>query len=66
VVVDGKGWFLAEADSSTWSDHEDDPDLPPLAFATAEEALAAFVRSDALARARAGRHKEALKRLGRG
>jgi hypothetical protein len=66
VVVDGKGWFLAEADSCTWSDHEDDPDLPPLAFPTAEEALAAFVRSDALAHARAGRRKEALKRLGRG
>jgi hypothetical protein len=65
VVADAEGRFLAQVDDGVWSD-EDDPDLPPLVFPTAAEALAAFVRSDSLAHARASRRKEALRRLGRG
>jgi hypothetical protein len=64
VVVDAQGWCLVEVDDGAWAEDKNDPDLTPLVFPTAAEALAAFVRSDSLAHARAGRHQEALKRLG--
>jgi hypothetical protein len=64
VVVDAQGWCLVEVDDGAWAEDKNDPDLTPLVFPSAAEALAAFVRSDSLAHARAGRHQEALKRLG--
>jgi hypothetical protein len=64
IVVDGRGDALADAEGAAWTLDEDE-DVPPLAFATAGEALAALLHAQALETARAERRQLALRALGR-
>ena len=65
VVVDRRGCYLMDVEACVWSAVADDPDMPPRLFSTPAEALVAFLRSEALASARAERHEVALRKLGR-
>ena len=65
MVVDRRGCYLMDVEACVWSAVADDPDMPPRLFSTPAEALVAFLRSEALASARAERHEAALRKLGR-
>ena len=74
IEARGNGWvvvgsffsFLVDPEDAAWVVDEDDEDMPPAVFPTAEAAYRAWERSQEVAAARAKRREEALKRLGRG
>lgn len=65
VVIDSFYGFLLDPDDASWVAGEDDENLPPAIFATAEAAYQAWLRSQVVAEARAKRREEALRRLGK-
>jgi len=65
VVADDFDSFLLDPEEASWLVGDDDEDFPPAIFPTAEAAYRAWQRSQSVEEARAKRHKEALKRLGR-
>ena len=63
VVVDGHLSFLVDPEDASWIVGEDDEDMPPAVFPTAEAAYRAWERSEDVAAARSRRRQQALKRL---
>jgi hypothetical protein len=63
VVVDSFYSFLLDPEDASWAMGEDDEDMPPATFSTAEAAYRAWQRSQAVAESRAKRREDALKRL---
>ena len=65
VIVDQTDSYLADVERAVWVVGDDDGDMPPLHFDTAEAALLAYYRSQRAAELRAKRREEALRRLGK-
>jgi len=65
VIADDTDCYLADAERAIWVVGDDDEDMPPLYFDTAEAALLAYDCSLRAAELRAQRRKEALERLGK-
>ena len=65
VIVDKTDSYLADVERAVWVVGDDDEDMPPLYFGTAEAALLAYDRSQRAAELRAKRREEALRRLGK-
>jgi hypothetical protein len=65
VVVDSFQSYLADPEDASWIVDPDDEDVPLAVFPTPEAAYWAWQRSETVAKARARRREEALKRLGK-
>ena len=62
IVLSG---YLADVERAVWVVGDDDEDMPPLYFDTAEAALLAYYDSQRAVELRAKRRDEALHRLGK-
>ena len=65
VIVDETDSYLADVERAVWVVGNDDEDMPPLYFDTAQAAFLAYDRSQRAAELRAKRREEALRRLGK-
>ena len=63
-IVDETDSYLSDIERAVWVVGDDDEEMPPLYFGTAEAALLAYFRSQRAAALRAKRREEALGRLG--
>ena len=66
VVVDRFQSYLTDPEDASWIVDPDDEDVPLAVFPTAEAAYRAWARSGEVAKARARRREEALRRLRNG
>ncbi len=57
--------YLTDPEEASWVIGDDDPEMPPAVFRTAEEAYLAWARCEEVGQGRARRRDEALKRLGK-
>jgi len=64
-IVDETDSYLSDIERAVWVVGDDDEEMPPLYFGTAEAALLAYDRSQRAAELRAKRREEALRRLGK-
>jgi hypothetical protein len=65
VVMDSFYSFILDPEEASWVVGDDDQDMPPLFFPTAESAYRTWQQSEAVAAARSRRREDALKRLGK-
>jgi hypothetical protein len=65
VVIDSFYSYLVDPEDAAWVAGDDDEEMPPAVFPSAEAAYRARERSEETSAARKGRREEALKRLGR-
>ena len=65
-VVDRFQSYLTDPEDASWIVDPDDEDVPLAVFPTAEAAYRAWARSGEVAKARARRREEALRRLRNG
>ena len=65
VIIDETDSYLADVERAVWVVGDDDEDMPPLYFDTAEAALLAYDHSQRAVELRAQRREEALRRLGK-
>ncbi|MHC4176694.1 MAG: hypothetical protein ACYSWU_04265 [Planctomycetota bacterium] len=65
VAIDRYGSFLTDPEDASWIVDPDDEDMPLAVFPTAQAAYRAWEHSEKAAKARAGRRREALRRLGK-
>jgi hypothetical protein len=64
VVIDSFYSYLVDPEDAAWVAGDNDEDMPPAIFPSAEAAYRAWERSEETSAARMQRREEALKRLG--
>jgi len=65
VIVDQTDSYPADVERAVWVVGDDDEDMPPMYFDTAEAALLSYDRAQWAAALRAKRREAALRRLGK-